>query len=154
MIGDTTKSVRWFCGDHQPRSCVHPRTIGGPHRGPVVEEEHGERESKSSNKNTVVVIECSSSVRVAQTKSLTRRPRALRARPGIRLPLQGSVNAPHITHAWGFHPGSRDPNRSRGQASAWQGDVTQPLPKLCRLPTFLQRHLLCLVEAPDSNSIC
>ena len=31
-------------------------------------------------------------------------------KPGIRLPLQGSVDAPDITHAWGLHPGSRDPN--------------------------------------------
>ena len=57
-------------------------------------------------------------------------------KPGIRLPLQGSVDAPDITHAWGFHPGSRDPNRRRGQALAWQGDVTQRLPKLVRLPTL------------------
>ena len=38
---------------------------------PVVEEEHGEKESKSSKKNMVVVKEYLSSVRVAQTKSLT-----------------------------------------------------------------------------------
>ena len=31
--GDATYSVRWFCGDHQPRGCVHTRTIGGPQRG-------------------------------------------------------------------------------------------------------------------------
>ena len=47
-----------------------------PSRGlmaaPVVEEEHGERESKSSKKNMVVVKKYLSSVRVAQTKSLTK----------------------------------------------------------------------------------
>ena len=48
-----------------------------------------------------------------------------RAGRGIRLPPQGPVDALDITHALGFHPGSRDPNRCRGQALAWQGDVTQ-----------------------------
>ena len=54
---------------------------------------------------------------------------------GPSCPLRDSVDAPDITHAWGFHPGSRDPMRSRGQALAWQGDVTQRLPKLAILPT-------------------
>ena len=66
--GDPTCSVRWFCGHHQPRGCVHPRTIGGPHRGPA------KKKSKSSKKKTVVVKKYSSSVKIAQTKSLIRRP--------------------------------------------------------------------------------
>ena len=45
------------------------------------------------------------------------------------------MDGPDTTHAWGVHPGSRDPNRSRGQAIAWQGDVTQQLPKVAILPT-------------------
>ena len=36
------------------------------------------------------------------------------------------MDAPDITHARGFHPGSRNPNRRRGQALAWQGDAATP----------------------------
>ena len=56
--------------------------------------------------------------------------------PGIASSLWVSADAPEVTHAWCFHPGSRAPNRSRGQALAWHGEVTQRLTKLANPPHF------------------
>ena len=57
------------------------------------------------------------------------------------IPLQGSVDAPDVTRAWGFHPGSRDLNWSRGHPT-WRG-VVRPLAARAQLarspPTQGQR---------------
>ena len=98
--GVSRHSVRWCCGDHQPRGCVHPRTIGGPHRGPVTGRAC-RRKSTSSKRNAAVVKVYTSSVRYEQTKSLTRRSwrRTPRDVIIIRYPGAGGRHHTHSIHA-------------------------------------------------------
>ena len=50
-------------------------------------------------------------------------------------PTGGCRHSGLHSHARGLHQRSRDPNRSRGRPTAWQGEMTRRLPKLATLPT-------------------